>query len=47
MEENENDKYSLTHILIRNGGFSPKMVEDLTKHIDLLLKLEDMKWQNN
>jgi hypothetical protein len=39
----QDDKYNLRYILTKNGGFSPQLLEDLTHHIDLLMKIEDMK----
>lgn len=41
---NENsDKYNLRDILIRNKGFTPQMLQELTHKIDIILKVEYMK----
>lgn len=45
MEEEVEDKYNIREILVRNGGFTPKMQEDLEKQIALILKVEFIKFQ--
>ena len=46
-QTNEDDKHNLREILVANGAFTPKTLEALTKHIDLLIKVEFMKCQQN
>lgn len=44
MNEESEDKYNLRDLLVANKGFSPKMLKDLTHHIDILIKIEYMVW---
>ena len=45
MKEEVEDKYNIREILVQNKGFTPKMQEDLEKQIDLILKVEFIKFQ--
>ena len=45
MKVEEKDKYNLRDILVKNGAFTPKTLQDLSHHIDIILKVESMKWQ--
>ena len=44
MEETE-DKYNIREILVRNKGFTPKMQQEIEKQIDLIIKVEFIKFQ--
>ena len=44
MEETE-DKYNIREILVRNKGFTTKMQHELEKQIDLIIKVEFIKFQ--
>lgn len=43
----DDDKHNLREILVANGAFTPNTLQALTKHIDLLIKVEFMKCQQN
>lgn len=45
MAEDKEDKYNIRDILVRNKGFTPKMQEELEKQIDLIIKVESIKFQ--
>ena len=41
------DKYNIRDILVEGKGFTPSLLEVLTNHIDLLMKVECMKCQQS
>lgn len=45
--KDDNDKHNLRDILVANGAFTPDTLQALTKHIDLLIKVEYIKCQQN
>ena len=41
------DKENLRKLLVAHNGFTPDLLVALTKHIDLLMKVECMKCRQN